>query len=525
MFCGNCGKQLNDEDLFCPECGQAVPEEVKDNMEEYITSKNTNAKKKNGLSGKIAAVAILICLITAGIIILKQRASSLNEDTLVLQENIVSEKAEIEEPDISTVVNETTKEEVEDSITEEDLEEKISDLESEESQYQEMYNTFFANKSIEEIKEELRYLADYVSSMGQSYEPSYSYYEDCGTYIGDFTTEECFYYLFEEGNAMVKNVKNLDTLQPEVEYEGRVYRVNILGGLRENEQEKIVVPSFITTIRKEGLAYSNAREIVVPETVTYMSGQSTFRDSPNLEKVYFPENISTHEQWLNTFSGCEKLMEVTMPKEAVILSYTFENCRNLTNVTLSENTGVLNRTFLNCTSLKQVDLPESIHSMECAFNGSGIENVELPRFLTNLSVGGYMDTIVSENGFADLDFPKTLIVMDLGFYANSNVTEIIIPDHVLGLTDTYLTDCSMLTKIVIPDQLILSRALNLRNVPKLDTIVYPDTVTVDDIIEDDFMNANLEGTLTIYVPAELVDQLPDYKADVVVLPKEENEEL
>ena len=57
----------------------------------------------------------------------------------------------------------------------------------------------------------------------------------------------------------------------------------------------------------------------------------------NLETIILSENVKVEEGWLNgTFSGCDKIKSVTLPKNARVLDGTFSGCSSLEEVILPE---------------------------------------------------------------------------------------------------------------------------------------------------------------------------------------------
>ena len=79
MFCGNCGKQLQDEEKFCPACGTAAYQEEDNHVEQNVTEELTKEsdvettlikqKSKKTLWISIVATACVV-VIVAGIFLL-----------------------------------------------------------------------------------------------------------------------------------------------------------------------------------------------------------------------------------------------------------------------------------------------------------------------------------------------------------------------------------------------------------------------------------------------------------------------
>lgn len=443
-----------------------------------------------------------------------------NESSMV-EDEVGEEISQIENPDVEDdeIIEETN---ADVGIQEDTPTEEI--VKSEEEIYQEYCEKYVYEGDVQERKKSLNRLRDIYREYGASggNTAGVAYYDDCrdgSEVIAELRTNECEYIFFGNGTALVRAVKDLNTLPPEIEYEGKIYQVKFLGGVNGGtEEDTLVIPSFITRIRNGGLSGCTAKEIIIPDTVEDLNPTRTFAGCKKLEKVTFPKNFSTNGRWFQTFYGCSNLKEVSLPKGASILGYTFEDCVSLTNVVLSEDTSVLQGTFENCTSLKQITLPDNIIYMGRAFTGCSVESIELPKYLGYLGELALSGTILGQKEVIEL--PRTLVVMDLTAYTDTNVTEIIIPDTVKEITGASVQNCPLLTKVVMPDELFLANSFSVSDTPKLETVVYPDTVTAEDIRKGDFSSAELEGTLTLYVPKELVGQIEYLGKNIIVMPKE-----
>lgn len=67
MFCGNCGRQIADDSVFCPECGTKIDSAGSTASAAYDVQTNNNATQKNKTVGivVVAAAAVLVVILCA----------------------------------------------------------------------------------------------------------------------------------------------------------------------------------------------------------------------------------------------------------------------------------------------------------------------------------------------------------------------------------------------------------------------------------------------------------------------------
>ena len=79
MYCGNCGKKLNDNVSFCPYCGKRVDsgrdsKQQPMNMEKKMSERNPNNKNRKIVAALVAVccVAAVVLLIVVGLLLWKK---------------------------------------------------------------------------------------------------------------------------------------------------------------------------------------------------------------------------------------------------------------------------------------------------------------------------------------------------------------------------------------------------------------------------------------------------------------------
>ena len=165
---------------------------------------------------------------------------------------------------------------------------------------------------------------------------------------------------------------------------------------------KISVPSDVNGYRVTGIEYeafqncSQITEVVLPESVSYISSNYLFRGCTSLESVYIPKNlVQVGYGW---FMGCESLRSVVVDPEntsldsrdncnAIIKTYSnsmvsacpatiipetvtnlayaaFNNFSSLESIYIPASvTSIYGWEFKNCTNLKEITFAKSIADM------------------------------------------------------------------------------------------------------------------------------------------------------------------
>lgn len=252
--------------------------------------------------------------------------------------------------------------------------------------------------------------------------------------VGMVTEDNAMYNCYTvngENMASVYNVKDFTLIKSEVEYEGVTYPVTIYSGCYSMpdftpEYDVVQIPDFIKVIGPNSFRSCSAREIILPETVEFVSGCSTFIFCSNLEKVTFPTEYQTEQWWEETFAQCINLKEVSITSEdAIIFRATFSGCSNLTSVTLPETTHSIYGTFEDCTSLQHFEIPESTYSIFTAFENSGVTEITLPEGLFTIGKISFYQTAIAE-----CKIPPHVKSIAFSAFDDTNLTELVIPDTV-----------------------------------------------------------------------------------------------
>ena len=166
---------------------------------------------------------------------------------------------------------------------------------------------------------------------------------------------------------------------------------------------------------------NNITSIVIPNSVTNISGTGLFRSCTQLLSVTFPEN-AVIDSAASMFRDCTSLQTITIPKTLTEISnFMFYNCSSLINVNFPSDNQIetIGRTaFQNCVLLSEVILPEKLRSIGTrAFDGcASLTDITIYDNVTSISIdafnnipkeqltihgiaGSYAYTFAIENGY------------------------------------------------------------------------------------------------------------------------------
>ena len=172
----------------------------------------------------------------------------------------------------------------------------------------------------------------------------------------------------------------------------------------------------VMKIRIGAFICSNAKQIIIPDSVEYIESYSFFLSL--IASIVIPDSVCS------------------------VGSYAFYGCRKLVNVTLSKSLKTLSQSmFALCTKLQSIIIPESIKTIQsyCFSDCTSLRNVTLPANITALGGGVFSGCKNLNLSFA----PGSQLSIDEQFiiYSNSGAVisqyigynendEIIIPDSV-----------------------------------------------------------------------------------------------
>ena len=120
------------------------------------------------------------------------------------------------------------------------------------------------------------------------------------------------------------------------------------------------------------------KEIIIPGTVKVIQ-QDAFSYNSEIEKVTIMDGVESIGDY--AFYGCEKIKEIDMPDSIVSIGHdAFRECINLSSIKLSDNVKeIKTQTFYGTENLKEIELPSNLEYIGGnVFAYSGITNINIP---------------------------------------------------------------------------------------------------------------------------------------------------
>ena len=218
--------------------------------------------------------------------------------------------------------------------------------------------------------------------------------------------------------------------------------------------EALIIPEGIDTIATfvdDGatgvLAYSSFKTVVLPSTITQLSGKAFYRCG-NLKSIIIPDNVQTIGDL--SFYGCSNLVSVKLPSGLTkVLSEMFVNCSNLKHIEIPTSVvSISDGAFNGCSSLTSIEIPSGVTLIATRLfnNCSSLTSVKISSTVNKIEAEAFMGC----SSLTNIKLPSG--VTYLGHYAFSgcsNLTSIEIPSTVSSINEGAFQNCSSLNKIVV----------------------------------------------------------------------------
>lgn len=251
-----------------------------------------------------------------------------------------------------------------------------------------------------------------------------------------------------------------------------------------------------------GVIKSTFEEIILPATLTKISGSQTFKEFAFVEKITSSSPL-IRVTGNNVFSNNTSLTEITSTL-FIEGKNTFVDDISLQNVDLSDSmTTIPNGTFEGCTSLTDLVLPPNLKTIgDYAFHEAGIVDVVLPdsveevgayafrqtsnRTVETITLSSHLKTI-GDFAFAgalitEIDLPDSLESIGRNAFASAkNLESFHLPKNVTSLgTDIFIYCSSLATITVDPENAVYDSRNNSNAIIETatNTLLYGSSSTV-----------------------------------------------
>ena len=229
---------------------------------------------------------------------------------------------------------------------------------------------------------------------------------------------------------------------------------------------ELVIPDGVTSIDDSAFSGGGSfTSIVIPDSVTSI-GNSAFYNCSSLTNMVIPDSVTSIGS--SAFRGCSSLTNIVIPDGVTSIGdYVFYNCSSLTNMVIPDGvTSIGNSAFYNCCSLEGIYITDI--AAWCAIDFYDYYSNPL-YYAGNLYIDGELVT--------ELVIPNSVMgISDYAFYGCSSLTSINIPDGVTSIGYSAFSECRNLISIVVPNSVTSIGNSAFYNCNSLTSIVIPDSV-------------------------------------------------
>ena len=277
----------------------------------------------------------------------------------------------------------------------------------------------------------------------------------------------------------------------------------------------------VSTIRDSAFynCYS-LTDIVIPEGLSDI-GNYVFAGCNSLTDIPEGFNLNITSSGRGTFSGCDGLIEVTIPDSVTSIGeYTFAGCTNLTKVVLPQSiTQIGDGAFYNCNSLSEINIPEKVSKIEVEISGlttrSPFHNCTSLKMIIWDAIHCKYNGKSALFSFDNVHFGDNVEYIPEYFSeANTKLTELSLPKELKHIGKYAFTDCINLSSLTIPDNVTYIGNSAFSNCYSLTNVTFPQTTNMDTINYGTFSNCpHIESHIDIPEGITYIDEKAFYRCD------------
>lgn len=262
--------------------------------------------------------------------------------------------------------------------------------------------------------------------------------------------------------------------------------------------KNIVIPASLETFAVASSASSAFEGCTALETVTFAEGSAlaaipakTFYGCKSLESIVVPDSVES--VGLSAFEGCEALKRVTLGANVLSIGDSaFSGCKELEQILLSPDLETIGAyAFEDCKKLTQLSIPSSVTSIGAnpfkgcsGFNRIGVDNANINYATINdvlyeVDLSGDPVTLVFYPSLLNGEFtlPDTVTSFAAGAFANSSITEFVVPARITEIPDGIFENCKDLASVTLHSGITKIGANAFAGCASLSSITITESIT------------------------------------------------
>ena len=224
----------------------------------------------------------------------------------------------------------------------------------------------------------------------------------------------------------------------------------------------VTIPDSVTTIEDAAFANNQLTSVIIPNTVTYLSG---FNNN-QLTSITIPDSVTTIGD--TAFSG-NQLTSITIPDSVTTIEDAAFSGNQLTSITIPDSVTTIGSTAFSGNQLTSITIPDSVTTIgNDAFSRNQLTSITIPDSVT--TIGSYA---FSRNQLTSITIPDSVTTIGNFAFSGNQLTSITMPDSVTTIGDDAFAN-NQLTSVIIPNTITYLSGFNNN---QLTSIIIPDSVT------------------------------------------------
>ena len=199
----------------------------------------------------------------------------------------------------------------------------------------------------------------------------------------------------------------------------------------------VTIPDSVTTIEDAAFANNQLTSVIIPNTVTYLSG---FNNN-QLTSITIPDSVTTIGD--TAFSG-NQLTSITIPDSVTTIEDAAFSGNQLTSITIPDSVTTIGISAFANNQLTSVIIPNTVTYLS-GFNNNQLTSITIPDSVTTIG-----DTAFSGNQLTSITIPDSVTTIEDAAFSGNQLTSITIPDSVTTIGNSAFLG-NKLTSIIIPD--------------------------------------------------------------------------
>ena len=213
--------------------------------------------------------------------------------------------------------------------------------------------------------------------------------------------------------------------------------------------------------------------LTIPSDITEIKTY-TFNDCSCLTSVIIPNSVTSIGNC--AFSDCCSLTSVTIPDSITSIGdYAFYGCSSLTKVSIPNSViSIGSSAFRLCSNLISVVIPDSVIEIDSfAFDGC----TSLPIIDNVRYADSYLIEVIDKNQTSYIIRDGTRFIGSNAFEGCVQLTNISIPNSIIGIGNRAFLGCKKLTNVNIPENITSIDVYAFSDCCSLTSVTIPDSVT------------------------------------------------